>query len=170
MRRPEPTEYPDFYADYTKLVPDEDILKVLSRQPAEMRTIFAGVPEHLGSFAYDAEKWTVKQVLGHILDTERILAYRLLRIARGDQKPLEGFEQDDYIEHGRFNSRTIDDLIGEFELIRKANMSLMENLNEDDFSRHGTANNNRFTARAIALIMAGHVRHHLGILESKYLT
>lgn len=169
MKRPETTEFPEFYAEYTKLVPEEDILPVLSAQPAEMRTLFAGVPEHLGSFAYDAEKWTVKQVLGHVLDTERILGYRLLRIARGDQTPIEGFEQDDYIEFGRFNSRTIQDLIGDLELVRKANMSLLESLNEDDFARQGTANNNRFTARAIALIMAGHVRHHLGILETKYL-
>lgn len=169
MKRPETTEFPDFYAEYTKLVPEEDVLRVLAAQPAEMRTLFAGVPEHLGSFAYDSEKWTVKQVLGHIVDTERILAYRLLRIARGDRTPIEGFEQDDYIEFGRFNSRTIENIVSDFEAVRRANMSLLNSLSEEDFSRQGTANNNRFTARAIALIMAGHVRHHLQILSQRYL-
>lgn len=169
MKRPETTEFPEFYAEYTKLVPEDDVLRVLATQPAEMRTLFAGVPEHLGSFAYDSEKWTVKQVLGHIVDTERILAYRLLRIARGDHTPIEGFEQDDYIEFGRFNSRTIEDIIADFEAVRRANMFLLNSLSEEDFSRQGTANNNRFTARAIALIMAGHVRHHLRVLNDKYL-
>ncbi|MBC7900128.1 MAG: DinB family protein [Saprospiraceae bacterium] len=169
MGRPEKNEYGEWYAGYISLVPEEDILNAITLQADEIKDLAASIAENKGSYAYADGKWTVKELLGHINDGERIFAYRALRIARGDRTPLSGFEQDDYIATGRFNERTVSDLADEFVLLRRSNIKLFENLEEEAWHRMGTASDNPISVRAAAYIMTGHVRHHLNILKSRYL-
>src|SRR5438093_7781367 len=135
MKRPEPTEYAEFYANYVSKVPGTDVLSVLESQRLQMLQLFAGRSERDGSFRYAPGKWTVKEVLGHITDTERIFTYRALRIARGDQTPLPGFEQDDYVRSGGFAARTLGDLVEEFVAVRSASIALYRSFNEEEWSR-----------------------------------
>ena len=170
MFRPEITEYDPYYERYVLLVPEDDIKGVLAMQLQELRGLFAGVPEQKGQFAYADGKWTIKQLLGHLIDGERMFAYRVLRISRGDETPIEGFEQDGYIENAHANRRTFAELIEEFELLRRANCIMFNNLNDGDWVRAGTASGVGVSVRALAYIMAGHVRHHINILRARYLS
>ena len=169
MDRPEKTEYDPYYETYVSLVPDGDLLGVLERQPAELHALFAGMPEEKGGFAYAEGKWSIKELLGHLTDGERMFMYRIFRISRGDTTPIEGFEQDGYIENAHSNSRSFDDLIEEFALLRSANMIFFNSLLEVAWFRMGTANNCEISVRALAYIMAGHITHHLNILKTRYL-
>ena len=168
MKRPEPTEYADFYANYVSKVPGSDVLGVLESQRLQMLQMFAGRSERDGSFRYAPGKWTVKEVLGHIADTERIFAYRALRIARGDQTPLPGFEQDDYVRSGAFGDRTLAGLAEEFGAVRPASVSLLRSFNEEAWSRRGMASQKEVTVRALGFMIAGHQIHHRMILEERY--
>ena len=168
MKRPEPTEYADFYANYVSKVPGSDVLGVLESQRLQMLQMFAGRSERDGSFRYAPGKWTVKEVLGHIADTERIFAYRALRIARGDQTPLPGFEQDDYVRSGAFGDRTLAGLTEEFEAVRTASILLLRSFNEEAWSRRGMASQKEVTVRALGFMIAGHQIHHRMILEERY--
>ncbi len=168
MNRPEATEYADFYANYIAKVPGSDVLSVLESQRLQMLQLFAGRSERDGGFRYAPGKWTVKEVLGHITDTERIFTYRALRFARGDQTPLSGFEQDDYVRSGAFGERTLAGLSEEFAAARTASISLFRSFKEDVWARRGTANGKEVTVRALAFIAAGHQMHHRFILEERY--
>ena len=110
-------------------------------------------------------KWTIKELLSHLIDAERMFAYRMLRISRGDKTPIEGFEQDGYIENSNANNRSFADLLDEFDLQRRSNMLLINNLSDEAASRMGTANENQISVRSLAYILAGHVRHHLPYSE-----
>ena len=169
MSIPEKNEYGEWFAGYVSLVPEKDILAALTSQIEEFQQLAASILEEKGAFSYADGKWTIKELLGHLNDGERIFAYRALRIARGDQTPLSGFEQDDYIAAGRFNSRTLADLIEEFVLLRRSNIKLFENLEDAAWLLMGKASGNPNSVRAVAYIMAGHVRHHLNILRHRYL-
>ena len=168
MKRPEPAEYAEFYANYVSKVPGTDVLSVLESQRLQMVQLFAGRSERDGSFRYAAGKWTVKEVLGHITDTERIFTYRALRIARGDQTPLPGFEQDDFVKNGAFSERTLADLADEFALVRSASLALFRSFPEQAWPRRGVASQKEVTVRALAFITAGHQIHHRIILEERY--
>lgn len=170
MNRPEPSEYAEYYERYISLVKADNIASIFAEQPAEVRSMLAGVPEEKGSFAYANGKWTIKELLSHVIDGERIFSYRALRISRGDKTPIEGFEQDDYIAASNANNRTFKDLIDEFALERQANIHLINNMSDAASQQIGTASDNPVSARAIVYIMAGHVRHHIGILKERYLT
>jgi hypothetical protein len=167
--RPQPTEYAAHYEKYISLVPGTDILGVLEAQGMLMTQLLGARSEREGNFRYAPDKWTVKEVVGHIVDTERIFAYRALRISRNDKTPIEGFEQDDYVKNGGFNDRTLVDLAGEFSQVRGATLALFLGLGGDAWQRRGTANKNEVTVRALAFIIAGHELHHRRILEEKYL-
>jgi hypothetical protein len=130
--------------------------------------LFAGRSERDGNFRYAPDKWTVKDVLGHLADSERIFAYRALRIARADQTPLPGFEQDDFVRSGGFNERTLASLLEEFASVRSASLALYRSLDKDAWLRCGTANNDQISVRALAFITAGHELHHEKILEERY--
>lgn len=169
MKRPENNEFAEFYSGYVSLVPETRIIDVLSGQPGELKALLSSVPEEKGGYTYSDGKWTLKQVLGHIIDGERVFAYRAHRISHGDSTPLAGFDQNTYIENGRSDQRTILDLLGEFDLQRRSNVLLFESLRDADWDRRGTASDAEVTVRALAFIMAGHVRHHLAILRSRYL-
>jgi hypothetical protein len=169
MNRPEPNEFDAYYGTYISLINTDDCLDLLTAQPPALRAIFSAMPEEKGAFAYEAGKWTIKELLSHIIDGERIFAYRVLRISRGDETPIEGFEQDGYIENSNANARSFADLIDEFELQRHSNMLLFRNLDDEASRRMGTASGNPISVRALAYIMAGHVEHHINILNHRYL-
>jgi uncharacterized damage-inducible protein DinB len=168
MNRPEATEYADYYAKYISKVPGSDVLSVLESQRLQMLQLFAGRSERDGSFRYAPGKWTVKEVLGHITDTERIFSYRALRIGRGDQTPLPGFEQDDYVRNSESGGRTLAGLAEEFGAVRTASISLLRSFNEEAWSRRGMASQKEVTVRAIGFMIAGHQIHHRIILEERY--
>jgi uncharacterized damage-inducible protein DinB len=170
MNRPDPTEYDPSYERYVALVASDDIIDTLASQPTRLNDILTALPEEKGAFAYASGKWSIKELLGHLIDGERIFAYRLLRISRGDETPIEGFEQDGYIENAYSNSRSFADILEEFSLLRRANMIFFKNLTDDAWLRVGTANDAKVSVRALAYIMAGHIEHHLNILRERYLS
>jgi hypothetical protein len=141
VARPEAGEYAPYYEKYIALVPGRDILSALETQRLQMIQLFAARSERDGNFRYAPDKWTVKEVLGHLTDTERIFAYRAMRIARADQTPLEGFEQDDYVRNAAFNKRPLAELAEEFALVRSATIVLFRGLAGDAWLRRGVANN-----------------------------
>ena len=168
MKRPEPTEYAEFYAGYISEVPGSDVLSVLEAQRVHMLQLFAARSERDGSFRYAPGKWTVKEVLGHINDAERIFTYRALRIARGDRTPLASFEQEGFVRNGGFSERTLADLADEFGSVRSASVALFRSLGEEAWRRRGIASEKEVTVRALAFITAGHQIHHRSILEERY--
>ena len=169
MPRPEPTEYAAAYAGYVDLITDQEIISVLERQIDELRSLADEINEDLGSFTYAPGKWTIKQLVGHLADGERIFAYRALRIARRDATPLPGFDQDPYIAAGRFDERPLAEIFQELIAVRRSNLFLFASLHDDDWSAVGTAADNPVSVRAIAYVMAGHIAHHLQILRERYL-
>jgi uncharacterized damage-inducible protein DinB len=134
-----------------------------------MLLLLSGRTEADGDLRYAPGKWSVKEILGHLNDTERIFAYRALRISRGDQTPLAGFEQDDYVRNGPFARHPLEDLIEDYIAVRRATISLFRNLDEAAWTRRGVASENEVTVRALAYMIAGHELHHRRILEEKYL-
>jgi hypothetical protein len=168
IARPQAGEYAPYYDRYISLVSGTDILATLEDQRRSMMILLSGRDEGEGNFRYAPDKWTAKEVLGHVCDAERIFAYRALRIARGDTTPLAGFEQDDYVRNGPFARRPLCDLIEEYIAVRRATLSLLRNLDEAAWTRRGIASNNEVTVRALAYIIAGHELHHRRILEEKY--
>jgi hypothetical protein len=168
IARPQVGEYAPYYERYLSLVEGNDILTTLDNQRRQMMLLLSGRDDAEGNFRYAPDKWTAIQVLGHVCDTERIFAYRALRIARGDQMPIEGFEQDDYVKNGPFLTLTLADMVEEYIAVRRATLTLFRNLDEPAWSRRGVANKNEVSVRAIAYTVAGHELHHRRILEEKY--
>lgn len=168
MNRPKKNEFDPYYDAYISLLADDNVIEVLEAQPAELRAIFGAMHEEKGSFAYAEGKWTVKELLSHIIDGERIFAYRILRISRGDVTPIEGFEQDGYTENSNANDRSFVDLLDEFEHQRRSNMNMLRNLSDAATRRIGTANEKTISVRALVYIMAGHIKHHINILRDLY--
>ena len=169
MKRPETNEFASYYGKYVSLVEGDDVLPALTAQAADMRAVITALPEDKGTFAYAEGKWTIKELLSHLIDGERIFAYRILRISRGDKTPIEGFEQDEYIETANANARSFADLVDEFDFQRRSNLLMLKGVSEEGSQRMGTASNNPISARALAFIMAGHVTHHMNILRERYL-
>ena len=168
IARPEPNEFSSYHVGYISLVPGTDILGTLESQRRQMLIRLSGRDENEGDFRYAPDKWSVKQVLGHVCDTERIFTYRALRIARGDRTPLPGFEQDDYMRNSPFASRPLAEIIEDYIAVRRATITLFRNLDEQAWMRRGIVNNNEISVRALAYITAGHELHHRRILEEKY--
>ena len=168
LARPQAGEYAPYYEKYISLVPGNDIFGALETQRLLMLQLFAAHSERDGNFRYAPDKWTVKEVLGHVNDTERIFTYRALCFARGDQTQLPGFEQDDYVRTGGFKDRTLVGLGEEFAHIRNATIALFRSLTREAWQRRGIANKNEISVRALAFIVAGHELHHRLILEERY--
>ncbi len=169
MSRPEKTEYAEYYGKYISLVTENDVVAVMQNQLDEFTNLFDCVPEEKGTFAYAPDKWTIKELVGHLIDGERVFAYRALRFSRADKIPVEGFEQDDYVANADFNSIKLNDLTEEFSLLRRANILFFKNLTAEMWIQTGTASNVEISVRALAFIMVGHIRHHLNILNERYL-
>jgi len=167
---PDASEYAPYYSRYISLVAGADVLGVFQKQIEESKRTYSALTEQQGNFRYAPGKWTIKQVLGHVTDTERIFSYRAMRIARGDRTPIEGYEQDDYVRNGPFEHCALTDLIEEFRAVRDATLRLFKNLDETAWNRRGIANNNEVSVRAVAYTLAGHELHHLRVLKEKYLT
>ena len=168
MNRPQAEEYAEYYKKYIDTVNDQVILE-LEHQRNVFPNFIRSLTTDQGCHSYSEGKWTIKELLGHVIDTERIMAYRMLRIARNDETPLAGFEENDYVKNARFAERTLDSLADEFEAVRISNMFLINSLNESDFDRKGTASGYPVTVRALIFILAGHVNHHKNIITERYL-
>ncbi len=166
--RPHSSEYAPYYANYIAGVPGDDALSVLREQIQETVHLLQNLPEGRGMFRYAPGKWSIKEVLGHMGDTERVMAYRALRMARADATPLSSFEQDDYVKAANFDARTLQSLREELQSIRAATIAFFDSLDEPVLHRTGTANNVVFSVRALAYIIAGHERHHLNVLRERY--
>ena len=169
QKHPQPGDYAPYYEKYVALVPSGDFLEILESQLRDWQLLLAPLSEEQGNFRYAADKWSIKEVLGHLTDAERVFAYRLLRIARGDQTPLAGFEQDDYVRSGNFGNRKLCDLVDEFATVRRATISLVRSLDDTAWLRRGVASQKEVTVTALAFIIAGHDRHHRRIFEERYL-
>ena len=168
--RPQSDEYATSFKKYIDVVPGGEPASILESQLKDWQRLLAPLNEEAGNFRYAPGKWTIKEVLGHVIDAERIFSYRLLRIARGDKTPLPGFEQNDYIKTANSSARRLADLRGEFEAVRRSSLALVSSLEDEALGRAGTASGNPISARALVFILAGHDRHHWLILREKYMS
>lgn len=167
--RPDTTEYAPYYEKYVSLVPETNITSVLESQLEGTLNLIRGLSDEQAMHRYAPDKWTIKQVIGHIIDGERIFAYRALRFSRNDKQKLPGFDQDEFMEYADFDARSIADLAEEFEHARRANILMFKSFGEEVWSRRGTASEAEVSVRGLAYIMAGHERHHVHILKDRYL-
>ena len=165
--RPSADEHAPYHAAYLKHVPDGDILGTLRRQVGQTLALLGGLSDGQAMTRQAPYSWTIKEVVGHLADTERILGYRALRFARGDQTPLPGFEQDDYVKYANSDAVPLDALADEFRAVRESSLRLFGNLPPDAWLREGRAFDTRFTVHALAYIIAGHEGHHLAILRER---
>jgi hypothetical protein len=168
--RPNEDEYAPFYGGYVNLVPGGDVRQQLRAQLHETLATLTGVSDAVANKAYGPGKWTLKEVVGHMSDAERVFAYRLLRIARADETPLPGFDENMWVPASGANVRTLDSLLLEFVSVRAATLSLLESLSADAWVRRGTASGKTISVRALAYVVAGHERHHLRIIRERYLS
>jgi len=166
--RPNKNDYAPYYDRYVSLVKGDNIHKELAVQSIVTQEILNSFPGTMGNYSYEDGKWTVKEVIGHLIDTERVMAYRAMCIARGEKKPLPGFEQDDYVKFGNFNKRELSDLIYEFRLLRESNLLLAKGFDEECLQKRGVASNHEITVLALLYIIAGHENHHMRILQERY--
>jgi hypothetical protein len=169
IARPDVSEYAPFYAGYVSKVPDGDVLDLLARQADETAALLSGLSETQAAFRYAPGKWSVKQVVGHIADAERVFAYRALRIARADQTPLASFDENAWMPNANFDARTLADLLSELRAVRQSTLALYRSFTPEAVVRRGTASQKDISVRALVYITAGHERHHVGVLREKYL-
>jgi uncharacterized damage-inducible protein DinB len=169
QNRPQSNDYASYYGKYIMLVPDGDFVEILETQLREMKQLLEPLTDEQGDFRYASGKWSIKESLGHVNDAERIFAVRILRIARGDQTPLPGFEQDDFVKVSNASSRKLSELLEEFTAIRRATIALIRSLDDASWLRRGTASGKEVSVLAIAFIIAGHALHHRALFEEKYL-
>ncbi|WP_437919218.1 DinB family protein [Sphingobacterium sp. LRF_L2] len=161
-------EYPAIYSDYIENVVGP-VMEELQEQLLTFSEFIAGIPEDMGDFTYAEGKWTIKEVLCHILDTERVMAYRALRFSRNDMTELAPFEQDEFVQNARHNERSFESIMEEFHFLRKANLLLFETFNEVELARKGMASGRLVTVKAFLYVIAGHLTHHRIILKERYL-
>jgi hypothetical protein len=166
--RPDAGEYDPYYWKYIDLVPDGDIVTILRSQIEHTLALLRHVSEEKAGESYAPGKWTIKEVIGHLTDTERVFAYRALCIGRNDKTPLPGFEQDDYVANTNTNARTFASLLEELSAVRSATVHLFRHFTQTEWQRRGTANQKEITTRALAYNIAGHELHHVGILKTRY--
>ena len=166
--RPKPEEYAPYYERYISLVPEGDILSILEAQAAEVRRALGAVPESRAGYRYAEGKWSIREVLGHLTDTERVFGYRALCVGRGDPTPLPGFDQDVFSASAFHDACPLASLLDEFELVRRSHLLLFRHLPADAWTRIGVANESPVSPRALAYDLAGHVIHHLKGLRDQY--
>jgi len=166
--RPGKNEYDAAFERYVSRVPEDDALPALGRQPSEIRAALGGLPAERAAYRYAPGKWSVRELLGHVTDSERVFGYRALCVARGDAASLPAFEENDYAANAGHDRYELADLVAEFETVRRANVSMLTHMDQKSVLRIGTANGLPISVRALAYIMVGHVRHHLAVLADKY--
>lgn len=167
--RPGRDEYHAFYEGYVSLVPEGDVSATLERQAGETLSLLGAVSEERAGRGYAPGKWSVKELVGHVVDAERVFAYRLLAIARGESRSLHDMDQEVYVRSANFNARTLRSIVTEFEHVRAATLDLVGGLDAAGWERRGLVNENVMSVRALAHIVAGHAAHHLKVLRERYL-
>lgn len=170
LSKPQTNEYPPYYKGYVNSVPDGDLIQILDVQLKETMTLLKDLSAEMAEFRYAPDKWTIKEVMGHITDTERIMCYRLLSIGRGEREMLPGYDDDEYVRRGRFNRFSLQELLHNQSLVRQNTILLLRSMDEKDLLQRGNANGAEVTARAIAYIIAGHEIHHRRLIVDRYLS
>ncbi|AXK19392.1 MULTISPECIES: DinB family protein [Bacillus] len=168
QKRPGTNEYNPYYSTYIKLVPGGDIIHILEQQMKETNLLLKDISDSEGHFRYAPNKWSIKEVIGHIADTERIMAYRLLSIARGETAELPGYNDDMYVLRAAFDKQSMQDLLTNLTVVRQSTVHLLKSLDKDAWLQRGIANNSEVTVRALANIIAGHELHHRQIIKVRY--
>lgn len=169
MQKPNVTEYAPYYQRYIDLITTDDIFSFYKQQADEIVSMFTSLSEEQASFRYAEGKWTIKEVLAHIVDSERIFGYRVLAISRGDKNLLPGFAENEYVTNGKYQNRSLKSLLSEYSHLSSANLELFKSLDEEMLAQKGTASGKEVTAKAILFVTIGHEKHHLEIIKSRYL-
>lgn len=167
MRRPTSDEFNSYFGTYIKLVDETDIVAAMRRQAGSYAEFLRSIPDSATSILHPPYTWSIKQVVGHVSDAERVFAYRALRFARQDATPLAGFDENEFVRQANFSERSFADLVAEFESVRSASLSLFTSLSDGAWDRVGEASGNRLSVRAVAYILVGHVRHHEAVLRRR---
>ncbi|MEO6326179.1 MAG: DinB family protein [Thermoanaerobaculia bacterium] len=167
-RRPSETEYAAPFARYVARVPEVDVVSVLEKQGQQVVAALGGLPDEKGGFRYAPGKWSVRELVGHVLDAERVFGHRVHHIARADPAPLPGFEENDYAAVAQHDRFPLASLLAEFESLRRSHVLMLRHLDAEAWSRMGVANESPVSMRALVFIMAGHVRHHFAVLAERY--
>lgn len=166
---PASSEYAHYYGSYVAHVPKKNIIDTLNAQMHEFYTFINSIPGEKAFFAYEEGKWTIKQIVGHIIETERVFAYRALAFSRRDKNAMPSMDQDDYVRYANHNSRTLQNLANEYLAVRISNIHLFQNMTKEMLSLKGIASGVEFTVRSIPFIIAGHQEHHTDIIKERYL-
>ena len=170
LTTPNSNEYAEFYVGYVQRAEArDDVLAALPKQINEIKSALGNLSDDQALFRDMPKEWSIKEVIGHLNDVERVFSYRLLRVSRNDATPLPGFEQDDYVREAGFDEHPLNDLIQEFEYLRSANILAIQNMSDESSLRVGTASGNPVSARALIYMLVGHVDHHMASLREKYL-
>lgn len=167
--KPNKSDYPEYAQKYIDLIEGEDIIWILHQTSKEMSDVINSFPQSKGDYSYAHGKWTVKQIIGHLSDTDRVFAYRSLAIARGETQPLPSFDQDLYVEKGNFNSKTLAEISYEYRLTRESNLLLFRSFDKAVYQNRGKAAGSEVTVLGIMFMVAGHQKHHINVLKEKYL-
>ncbi|MGZ4161004.1 MAG: DinB family protein [Neobacillus sp.] len=168
-KRPVISEYDSYFSKYVNLVPDGDILEILEQQNKETNILLEDISNTQGLFKYSPNKWSMKEVIGHLTDTERILGYALLCIARGEAISLPNYDKNVYVQSAAFDKHSMEDLLANLSIVRKSTLQLLKSLNSEDWLRRGIANGSEVTVRALVIILAGHELHHRKIIKEFYI-
>lgn len=169
MGKPTPEEYPYYCNQYLNLIKDGDIINILEEQSVLVQKFIASIPEEKADYTYGFGKWTIKEVFGHLINTERILTYRILKIVRRDKQPSSGYDQDDYIKNAKYFKKALKEIADEMLLLRAANLKFFQSFDEEDLMQRGFANDKEFSIRAILYILAGHELYHINFVKNNYL-
>jgi hypothetical protein len=166
--RPLPTDYAPYFGRYINLVPESDFVAALAGQPAEYRALLGKLSPEQAGFRYAPEKWTIREVVGHVIDAERVFGYRALCIARGETVSLPSFDENGYAAASGHDACSLLELLEELVHVRRGHIALFEHLTKSAWERTGTVNQNAISVRSLAYIMTGHARHHVGVLKERY--
>lgn len=169
MPKPSPSDYPVYFQQYIDQVPETDLITAMTIQTRELESFLSTIPEEKSLFAYEAGKWSIKELLQHIIDTERIFCYRALCIARGEKVNLPGFDENEYAANSHANERKWDDLVKEFAAVRYATELLFKSFTNEALDSIGSSNNKSISVSSIGFIITGHYYHHKKILLERYL-
>lgn len=167
--RPADSEYNKYFQPYVTEVPDGDLLSALAAQRDSTTAVLAGISDTQAGFRYADGKWSIREVIGHLADAERVFAYRALRIARADTTPLSGFDENAWVPPAAYDARGLPEIAAEFRAVRESTLALFRGFPAEAWTRQGTASNHPISARALAWIMAGHELHHMRVLAERYL-
>jgi hypothetical protein len=170
IARPQADEHAPYYGKYIARVPDGNLIALLREQLIDTISLLSNVSADKADFSYGPGKWTVKEVIGHLIDVERVMAYRALRFARNDKTELPGFDENSWAENAESGKRTLNDLLEEFQVVRASTIDLARHLSAEALARYGSANGNKVSVRALFYIIAGHERHHAALLRERYLS